>query len=188
MKIRAIASAFACALGLGIAVSGAQASLITFDLTYTGAPFGNSATATGSITFDDTVLPNPGNLANVSAAALGVTGFSITVSGASSGNGTFAFSDVTNWVWLVGAPLNLGAELVGQPGFNDFNWCAFNFVGCTPPAPGGVSAFTIRTNAETGDFLVLTSMAPAQAPEPLSLALLGIGLAGVGFARRNVIR
>jgi PEP-CTERM motif-containing protein len=161
---------------------------ITFDLTYSGFEFGNAATAVGTITFDDTVLPNPGTLVNVTSATLGVTDFSITVSGASSGNGTFGLASVTNWIWIVGSPLNLTQQLVGQPGFNDFNWCGFLFDGCAPPAPGGVAAFTIQTNAETGDSLRLTSMQPVSTvPEPSAMALLAIGLGGLA-ARRTYHR
>ena len=38
----------------------ARAELLTFDITWSGQPFGNTATATGSITIEDNVLPNPG--------------------------------------------------------------------------------------------------------------------------------
>lgn len=159
------------------------AAPITFDLEYSGASFGNAASASGFIAFDDSVLPVPGSLGNVTAATVGVTDFSITVSGASAGNGTFGLADVTNWVWIVGAGLDLTTQLVGQAAFNDFNWCAAGFVGCIAPAPGGVAAFTIRANAEQGERMRLTSMARS-VPEPGTLALLGIGLLGLGFGRR----
>jgi hypothetical protein len=79
--------------------------------------FGNTATAVGSITFDDTTLPNPGVLTNVSAATLGVTGFSMTVIGASAGNGTFGRSSVTNWVWILSATAELHAGTRRTSGF-----------------------------------------------------------------------
>lgn len=161
---------------------------ITFNLSYSGASFGNQATGTGFVTFDDAVLPNPGTLANVTAATLGVQAFSIAIAGASTGNGTFGLGSVTNWIWSVSAPLNLTGELVGQVGFLDFNWCAANFIGCIAPAPGGISAFTISTNAETGDRLVLTSMRRATVPEPATLALLVFGLFGIAVMRRQTRR
>src|SRR5215831_5625978 len=164
-----------------------QASPITFSLTYSGNQFENRATGTGTITFDDEVLPNPGALANVTAETLGVLAFSITIANASSGNGTFGLSSVTNWIWNVSQEIDLGTELVGQTGFNDFNWCTFNFDGCTPPAPGGVSPFVIRTNAETGDSLILISMkrVATAVPEPATLTLVGLGLLGIAGMRRR---
>lgn len=159
----------------------ASAAPITFQFEYTGV--NNPATAIGTITMDDALLPNPGTVANVDAATLGITDFSITVTGASSGNGTFGLAHVTNWIWSVSAPINLHIQLVGQPGFADFNWCAANFVGCTPPAPGGISAFHIATNAETGDVLQLTSMTAV--PEPATLLLLGAGISAAAARRRS---
>jgi hypothetical protein len=183
---KSLAMAFLAALFLA---NTASAAPITFDLQYSGASFGNSATGVGTITFDGTVVPGLGSFGNVSEATLGITAFSITISGASSGNGTFGLADVDNWIWAVSAPLNYSVDLVGQAGFNDFNWCASGFVGCVPPAPGGIGPFTISTNAETGDRLRLTSMEAATVPEPATLSLLGTGLAWVvrrrARARRN---
>jgi len=165
----------------------ANAALMTFDLSYSGDPFGNAAVASGSITFDDAILPVPSRLTNVTAEVLGVTAFSIAISGASAGNGTFGLSHVTNWIWLVDPELDLTRNLVGQAAFFDFNWCAFFFDDCVAPAPGGVAAFIIRTDAETGDFLLLTSMSPRARPvtEPGTLALLGLVLFGLAVVRRR---
>ena len=97
----------------------ANAALITFDLSYSGDRFGNAAVASGSITFDDAILPVPGGLTNVTAEVLGVTAFSIAVSGATAGNGTFGLRDATNWIWLVDRELDLTQNLVGQAAFFD---------------------------------------------------------------------
>src|SRR5262245_60218046 len=121
-KVKTLALAMALAAVPPLMAFPANASLITFDLSYSGASFQNSAVGNCFISFDDTVLPNIAtNLSNVSPATLGITDFSITISNASSGNGTFGLSDFTadpnKWIWVLSAPLNFGADLVGQPGF-----------------------------------------------------------------------
>ena len=134
-KLRtSVALAIALAAGPTLMVSPAIADVITFDLSYSGASFENSAVGTGFISFDNTVLPNTAvSLFNVSPATLGIVNFSISISNASSGNGTFGLSDFTadpnGWVWRLGGPLNLSANLVGQPNFFDFSWCAGIYAG-----------------------------------------------------------
>jgi hypothetical protein len=91
MKRLAVLAAVACLWGVPGQV---QAGLMTFDLTWSGASFGNTAMATGQITFDPSLLTNPGV-----TDPIAVTAFSITVSGASSGNGTFGLGDFDDFFW-----------------------------------------------------------------------------------------
>ena len=183
--VRGLGIAFAAALF----ASSSNASIITFDLHYSGAQFGNSAVATGTVAFDDAVLPNgPSNSANVLASFLGVVDWTLTVSGAGTGNGTFVLADLepvtgqaSGWIWVLNAPLDLTRELVGQAGFDDFNWCGFTSSCGNPLAPGGIMPFTIATSGETGDALLLTSMAPSgRVPAPSIVWLLGLGIATLG--------
>ena len=72
----------------------ASADLVVFDLAWSGASFGNGATATGRFTIDDALLANPGNNSGTTPGL--VTALVVTISGASTGNGTYGLADFTN--------------------------------------------------------------------------------------------
>jgi PEP-CTERM motif len=196
----------ATVLGLGlllVAPGQSNADILqTYDLAWSGTPFGNSANATGTITLDLSLINNPGETDQNIVPF--VTNFSITVTGASSGNGTFGFSDYIGSPTLDGfyiitdrpgvTPLDFSRQLVGQPtGFGPWGALGgngsngdFNIFpnGSVPSAPDGTFYFTITTNGVSGDSLGLTSFAPV--PEPSTLILGGIAaLAGVALARRR---
>jgi len=83
-----------------------RAAPITFDLTYSGSSYGNKeAVATGWITFADFGLPNPGAYEDGTIPDW-VTGLSLTVSGTSSGNGTFGLADFGVLFWDTGYIVN----------------------------------------------------------------------------------
>jgi hypothetical protein len=170
----------------------------TYNLAWSGAPFGDNATATGVIVLDLTTLPNPGP--TVYDMYNDISSLTITVTGATSGNGTWTKADLcacsalgtyTYW-WTGGAALNLNTELVGQPtlgnpwGTPDSISGDFNFF-FTSPGPLGTFYFTLTTDGGTQDPMLLTSVAPA-VPEPGSLILLGSGLATLaGTLRRRML-
>ncbi len=165
------------AIVITVMAASAHAGLITFALEWSGA--GNSAVATGMITLNDALLPNPGSTDGWPGP---ITALQVTVSGASAGNGTFGMADFERWAWNTsGGTLDLGTELVGQPTANnpwgtpggaggDFN---LFHAGASPSAPHGVHFFIFTTDGGDGDQMQLTSMAPI--PEPASLSLLGLG-------------
>ncbi len=170
------------------AVSPASAVVTVFNVAWSGASLGNSAVATGQISIDTDLLPNPGSVGFQSPFSPIVTALSLTVSGATSGNGTFGLADFGGgWVWdTAGVTLNLATQLVGQGGWGstsgsngDFN--LFSFGGS---APNGANFFTLQTDGGVGDQIELTSFAAA-VPEP-SRALLGVlGTLGLLLRRRR---
>jgi hypothetical protein len=127
------------------------------------------------------------------------TALSITISGASSGNGTFTLSDFdTVLINEGGLGLNFNQQLVGQPttgnpwgtpdgASGDFN--LFNRTGIGGTAPDGTFDFTLTTNAGAGDPMLLTSfvLATSVVPEPSGIALIsiGMGLTAIAVRRRR---
>lgn len=171
------------------------------------------ANAQGSITFESTLLPNPGgtqfNLPNPAVLAL-----TVTVTGASSGNGTFTLADFSAVYWDTGgATLDFNSQMVGQNtpgspwgtpgGCGGFQGPAnagdFNLIGDFmdfPTVPVGQDCFTLVTDGGAEDVMGLTSMQLTAAAAPTTpvpslnawmlAALAGmLGLAAAGLLRRT---
>ncbi|MFM8330566.1 MAG: hypothetical protein ACKN9T_02655 [Candidatus Methylumidiphilus sp.] len=172
------------------------ATAATFWVSYSGAEFLNSAEAHGSLTVDDALFAGASMWA-VLEPGVQVTAFTLTVSGASAGNGTFQLEDFAMFSWkTAGAALDPTSELVGQ-------WTAggpwgssrdpagdtgdFNLVALSETAPNWVLPFQMATNGGTGDPLALVSIRPV--PLPATVWLLGSALAALGLSfRRGSIR
>src|SRR5262249_24551655 len=103
-------------LGLLAIGSRSEAGLQTFDLSWSGASFGNTAVATGTITMDPSVL-DPNNYNDNSGfffpQNVFVSALSITISGASSGNGTYTLGDFDTVALWPNGNLDYTRELVG---------------------------------------------------------------------------
>ena len=171
----------------------------TFDLTWSGASFGNTATATGEITFDPAQLDTYSEFNFPSSV---VTSASITIQGAQSGNGTFNVSNFGYMVIEQANGLDFSKQLVGQSLANGSTWGTstgdegngnggdFNFfTNGNSDAPEGTWYFRLTASGGGGDSMVLTSMTAATAavPEAQTSAMLlaGLGLVGVIARRRK---
>jgi hypothetical protein len=188
--------AFVVAMALAFSAIPAQADLITYDLTFSGASFGDSAIGTGTVRIDTSLLNNPGSTDTALQSFVGA--FAITISGATSGNGTFGMADYAGFSFDTNdATLNLATQLVGQTtphgtwGVGDTGNFSFTSNGNDPTAPTRVvGPFIIATSDGQGDRLRLTSMSPetAAVPELSTLTMLGIAapfLAAAYWRRRR---
>lgn len=180
------------AIGLFLGSFGpALAADQTFNLAWSGAAYGNGASATGYFTLDTALLNNPG-FSSFSGASL-PSQLSITVTGSSGGNGTFTRSDFSAFfINTAGGTLDFNSEWVGQstPGglwgatafptvVGDFNMFS---TGLSANTPTGTSIFTLVTGG--GQSMLLTSVTPVPEPESYVMLLAGLGLIG-GIARRR---
>ncbi len=145
-------------------------------------------------------------------AVLGFTDFFIQVSGAPSGNGWFGISEIAAWVSVSTGMKDLSMDLVPQvldengdlivlcPPDSPTDFCIvddFNFFPVDGSlAPCGVEVGALiaggcqffDTEQAFFDAVELSGMrliSYKQIPEPGTIALLGLGLAGIGIARRR---
>ena len=185
----------------------AAAAPTVFDLTYSGASFGNGASAAGTLTLDPSLLPNPDfSPTDITDA---VSALTLTVSGAVAGDGTFTFTDYSpsdgGGVTLdtAGGTLDFTKPLIGQPTLGDpfgttrtgssGDFSVFpGAAGIAAGAPGAVAPFTLGTDDGQGEFLLLTGFTPATpppaVPEPSTVApfaLAGLGLLGLMVRARR---
>lgn len=134
----------------------ASAVVRTFELVWTSP---GSAAAEGTMTLDDAVCINPGFSDIVGGPAGCFVDVSFEITGATSGNGRFTLSDLTNVLFSTGAVvIDYDLEVVGQGPVD------INFFGM-PPAPNGVGPFVmVPAGGGPGDALTLSSMTPLAFP------------------------
>ncbi len=186
----ALRSVLAAAIWIA-STSAALANFVTFQVQWSGATFNNTAKATGFITFDDAVLPQVGQQTSIDLPNPAVADLGITITGATSGNGTFGLSDFTGVYFATPSALDLSTELIGQPLENNCTFgsivdpCGegdsgdFNLISSS--GPNGINFFLLA--APESELMLVTSMIPI--PEPGTLALLGLGFAGLAASRRR---
>lgn len=162
----------------------------TFNLLWSGAFYGNEASATGVITVDSAFLPSGDNEIVYVPSPI-VSLLNITVNNSSGTTDFFKITDFDFIHFSTPAKLDLSRELIGQTlstggiyGTSDDDqiFGDFNVFGVDSGiGPQGSSSFAIRTFY--GDHLLLTSIAPV--PEPGTYALMGAGLLVLVFTARR---
>lgn len=168
----------------------AYADVVTFDLEW--SPEYGTATATGYITIDTDDLPNPGAINSPNTMPTWVKDIQMTVENSAVRNGTYVFSDFRGISWdTEGGTLDLTKELVGQPtswrpwgSSSTFDSGDFSLWTINPDVPEAYEPFQmLQFNSTATEILMLTKFTPQHVPEPTSIALFGIGAAGLSIAR-----
>ena len=149
----------------------ASAQATVFTVKWSGAQFGNDATAIGHFDIDTAALPDLDGFQDFHVLPnLDFQLLDLTVTGAATGNGSFAENDFAGFYFAAFSPLNYSQELIGQAmgngcTFGDFSAPCyggpsgdFNLVSSNPAAPNGTSHFALTTDSGAGDSLAVTSM------------------------------
>lgn len=142
----------------------------SFQLLWSGAGAGNTASASGTLTLNNTGVgfltsnyaSSPGS---GDGATLGISAFKVTITGSSSGNGAFSMPTSGNSFYMhTPGALNLSQQLIGQTVggqiFGTRNGVSgdFNYFGSAPSAPSGSWFFTLTT--ASGEDMYLISWLP----------------------------
>jgi hypothetical protein len=146
-----------------------------FFFTFTASSTG--ATATGQFSIDSS------NIFTGANSVSELTDLSITVSGATAGNGTFPESDFTTFIWDSGDPtsdFNFAQNLVGQNGFGTSNG-DFTFLSSpsAPLAPYGTGPYTLTAEDGSANDMFLTFLQEMLTPELAAIGLTGLGLVAI---------
>ncbi|MFT3685977.1 MAG: PEP-CTERM sorting domain-containing protein [Phycisphaerales bacterium] len=180
-----------CAAGLVMsAAASLNAQTISLEANWSNQSTGATAVATFDLdlpTFNAVSNGFFGGNSIHSFASLGVSNFSLTIAGASSGNGTWTDADLSGMVMYTNVLIDPTIEWVGQPQGDSSIWGVydgsglhdFNVFSSVSGSPNGTWYYELT--ASGGETLYLTSVHPV--PAPAATAVLGLG--GLATLRRR---
>ena len=187
MKAKAVKTALVGIL-LGLSSAALQAAPMNYTLTFDGSSIGPSGV--GSFIWE----PTTSTMTHLNwSFGVGQSG-GLTSSAALASYGPYLYerifgpsSPVTGQLYLPGGYGNIFGNFPADDAGSSVTFCAsLGNTGCGM-SNGAYSSYRFidPTGAEIARGAVTASFVPDQIPEPTTLALMGLGLAGIGFARKK---